>query len=333
MIDDEYTSRFLELLRYVPYVTGEKVNIHRFISRLPVAFKDKIDFDEPRSLEEAIHKLRHCYEKSEHRSETKLDWRALDNKREYYQTSIIEINGKLCDQVISILIDLGSSYSYVSPHLVDKCGLSKELHAKSWLMQLDTDTNKRVHHWVRACAFYLNGMPTATHLNVFPLGLYNMFLGMDWLYLHRTKVDFYDKSIECVDGNGEPRVLQGKKKATSVRMVTTMQAKHSCMKGCMLFLVHISSDKSKEVEDADVLSRYPVLQQFKDVFPKDILEFPPHREVHLSIELVPREIPTSKAPYKMSTPELVELKLQLKEMLDKGYIRPSVSPWGERYFL
>ncbi len=40
------------------------------------------------------------------------------------------------------------------------------------------------------------------------------------------------------------------------------------------------------------------------------------------------EAPTSKAPYKMSTPELVELKLQLKEMLDKGYIRPSVSPWG-----
>ena len=47
-----------------------------------------------------------------------------------------------------------------------------------------------------------------------------------------------------------------------------------------------------------------------------------------SIELVPRETPTTKAPYKMSTPELVELKLHLKEMLDKGYIRPSVSRWG-----
>ena len=46
------------------------------------------------------------------------------------------------------------------------------------------------------------------------------------------------------------------------------------------------------------------------------------------IELVLGETPTSKAPYKMSTPKLVELKLQLKEMLDKGYIRPSVSLWG-----
>ena len=48
-----------------------------------------------------------------------------------------------------------------------------------------------------------------------------------------------------------------------------------------------------------------------------------------SIELVPGATPTSKAPYRTSTINLVELKLQLKKMFDKGYIRPSVSPWGE----
>ena len=70
----------------------------------------------------------------------------------------------------------------------------------------------------------------------------------------------------------------------------------------MLFVVHISSDKGKEVEDVDIFSRYPVLQQFKDVFPKDILELPPHMEVEFSIELVPGAAPASKAPYRMSTP-------------------------------
>ena len=89
-------------------------------------------------------------------------------------------------------------------------------------MQLTIGTKKQVHHWVRACAFYLNGMPTATHLNVLPLGSYSMFLGMDWLYLHIRKVDCYDKAIECLDDNGEQIFLWGKKKATSVRMVTTM---------------------------------------------------------------------------------------------------------------
>ena len=80
------------------------------------------------------------------------------------------MDGKLCDQVISILIDTGSNYSCVSPNLVDKCGLSKELHAQSWLVKLAMGTKKRVHHWVRACAFDLNGMLTTTHLNVLPLG-------------------------------------------------------------------------------------------------------------------------------------------------------------------
>lgn len=62
------------------------------------------------------------------------------------------------------------------------------------------------------------------------------------------------------------------------------------------------------------------------MFPVEIPTLPPHREVDFSIELIPRGAPTFKAPYRMSTPELVELKLQLKDMLDKGYIRSIISP-------
>ena len=171
-------------------------------------------------------------------------------------------------------------------------------------------------------------MPTIAHLNIFPLGSYNILLGMDWLYLHMTKLDCYEKSIECLDNNGEQIFLQGKNKSISVRMVTTMQAKHSRRKGCVLFEVHISSEKGNEVVDVDVLRRYPDLQQFQDILLVEISEFPPHNKVVFSIELIPGETPTSKAPYKMSTPELVEMKLKLNEMLEKGYIRLSSSPWG-----
>ena len=75
------------------------------------------------------------------------------------------------------------------------------------------------------------------------------------------------------------------------------------------FVVHISSDKGKEVEDAKMFKRYAILQQFRDMFPAEILELPPHKEVKFSIELVLGEAPTSKAPYMISTIELVELKL------------------------
>jgi len=120
-----------------------------------------------------------------------------------HEASIIDMENKQSDQVVSILIDPESSYSHINLDLVYKCGLRKEVHAKSWLVQLATSTKKRVHHWVRACAFELNGMPTTTHLNVLPLGSYNIILVMGWLYFHRTKVDCFDKSIECMDDNGE----------------------------------------------------------------------------------------------------------------------------------
>jgi len=103
---------------------------------------------------------------------------ALDNKHADHQVSIIEMDSKLCDQVVSIFIEPRSNYSYVNPELVDKCGLNKEVHTKYWLVQLAISTKKRVHHWVRALAFELNGMPTSTHLNVLSLGSYGMLFGV-----------------------------------------------------------------------------------------------------------------------------------------------------------
>ena len=64
------------------------------------------------------------------------------------------------------------------------------------------------------------------------------------------------------------------------------------------------------------------------MFPKEILGLLPKRDIDFTIELVPGVAPVSRAPYRMTMPELMELKMQLQEMLDKNYIHPSVSPWG-----
>jgi hypothetical protein len=72
---------------------------------------------------------------------------------------------------------------------------------------------------------------------------------------------------------------------------------------------------------------YAVLKEFEDVF-REISGFPPKRDIDFSINLMPRATPISKTPYRMSTPELKELQMQLEELLKKGYICPSVSPWG-----
>jgi hypothetical protein len=76
------------------------------------------------------------------------------------------------------------------------------------------------------------------------------------------------------------------------------------------------------------LKNFPVVREFVDIFPKELPGFPPERELEFTIELKPGTEPIARTPYRMSMPELQELKMQLKELLDLGLIHPSVSPWG-----
>ena len=76
------------------------------------------------------------------------------------------------------------------------------------------------------------------------------------------------------------------------------------------------------------LDQYPVLSEFKDVFPNELPGLPPERELDFTIDLKSSAEPISKTPYRMIALEHCELKMQLKELLDLGLIRPSVSPWG-----
>ena len=77
-----------------------------------------------------------------------------------------------------------------------------------------------------------------------------------------------------------------------------------------------------------VQEEVPVVQDFPDVFPEELPGMPPDREIEFLIELLPGTTPISKRPYRMPPNDLEEIKQQIKELLEKGYIRPSSSPWG-----
>jgi hypothetical protein len=118
--------------------------------------------------------------------------------------------------------------------------------------------------------------------------------------------------------------VKGIPRPISIREISALQLKICFRKGCQLYAAHVEetdNTKGPSLED------FSVLQKFEDVF-QEILGFPPKREIDFSIDLVPRVALVSKTPYRMSTPELKELQMQLEELLKKGCIRPSVSPWG-----
>jgi hypothetical protein len=102
-----------------------------------------------------------------------------------------------------------------------------------------------------------------------------------------------------------------------VRQISALQVKKYCRKGCLLYAIQVLNfvkNSKPSLED------HPILREYKYVFPEEVLGLPPRRYIGFSIELVPRAVSVSRTPYRMSTPELVELKLQLEEMLDKCYI-------------
>ncbi|GAB2279902.1 hypothetical protein Dimus_039391 [Dionaea muscipula] len=96
------------------------------------------------------------------------------------------------------------------------------------------------------------------------------------------------------------------------------------MRGCEGFLAYVVETRTDEPRLEDI----PVVREFADVFPNDLPGLPPDREVEFVIDLLPDTRPISKAPYRMTPVELKELSAQLQELLDKGFIRTSVSPWG-----
>ena len=112
---------------------------------------------------------------------------------------MVEVAGKIVDQSISILIDPGSTHSYISPRVVEVCSLRKVKHSKSWLVQLATGTKRKANLAVEKCPLVINGLSTCIDLNVLPLSSYDVLIGMDWLEYHRVKLDCYNKTFKFMD--------------------------------------------------------------------------------------------------------------------------------------
>ena len=112
--------------------------------------------------------------------------------------------------------------------------------------------------------------------------------------------------------------------SSAVKIISMIRAQKCMHQGCRAYLAYVVdiAPKPKELEDV------PVVCQFPDVFPDDLPVMPPEREVEFRIYLVPGAKPVAKAPYWLEPSEMKELMSQLQDLLDKGFIRPSISPWG-----
>ncbi|KAL5567777.1 hypothetical protein UlMin_024352 [Ulmus minor] len=108
-------------------------------------------------------------------------------------------------------------------------------------------------------------------------------------------------------------------------IISSMRARKLLSSGCQGYLATVVDTTHEEKFKPEEIA---VVREFPDVFPEELPGIPPEREISFEIELLPGSAPVSKAPYRMAPAELKELQIQLQELLDKGFIRPSYSPWG-----
>ena len=153
---------------------------------------------------------------------------------------------------------------------------------------------------------------------------FDAILGIDWLSRHHATVDCYRKEVRfCRPGETEV-VFYGLRKTLPNSIMTTMKASkmlHKSYQGYLAYSIEVR-DSGSRLEDI------PIVREFLDIFPEDLSGTTPNREIDFQIELAPGTKPISKAPYKMAPLKLKELKVQMEELVNKGFVRPRTSPWG-----
>ena len=117
--------------------------------------------------------------------------------------------------------------------------------------------------------------------------------------------------------------IQGRFGRNPLKVVKANKLVSGLKKGLPLYILKIN--KPEKVEKVQEPSW---LREYQDVSPKEMTNLPPKRELDHEIELIPRAQPIARLPYKMSPSKALELKNQLNQLLEQGFIKPSVLPWG-----
>ncbi|WVZ84506.1 hypothetical protein U9M48_031535 [Paspalum notatum var. saurae] len=195
------------------------------------------------------------------------------------------------DHPTVVLFDSGASFTFISKAYALKHGYEI--------------TELKQKYRITAAASSIN-TKYKSHSEGLVFARIDVILGMEWLKQHNAMIDVGSRTVQLRSSSGTDVIIH---------MPLHKHVSHT---------VNVAEAQT----EAQALAKVPVACDYPDVFPEELPRLPPDREVEFRIDLVPGTAPVSKRPSRMAPDELKELKTQLQEQLDKGFIRPSSSPWG-----
>ncbi|GKB42243.1 putative reverse transcriptase domain-containing protein [Tanacetum coccineum] len=237
--------------------------------------------------------------------------------RDPYATSPRDVNARtqlfeaslwstftLNNHFATTLFDSGADYSFVSTTFIPLLGLEPNELGFKYEIEIASGQLVEIDKVIKGCKLEIEGHVFDIDLIPFGHGSFDVIIGMDWLSNYKAEIICHEKVVRIPLPDGKVLRVLGERPKEKARFLMGAKA----------------GDKKQE--------EIVVVRDFPEVFLDDLSGLPPIQEIEFRIELIPGATPVAKSPYRLAPSELEELSGQLKELQDKGFIRPSSSPWG-----
>ncbi|GKD70733.1 putative reverse transcriptase domain-containing protein [Tanacetum coccineum] len=200
-----------------------------------------------------------------------------------------------------VLFDSGADYSFISTNFLPLINMKSSVISLGYEVKIASSIKVETNKIIRGCRLELEGHTFIIYLIPFGYGSFDVIVGMDWLSKLRAKIVCYEKIIQILLSNRDILEVHGERPEGNMKQLKTMK---------------VTEPKLEDI---------PVVREFLGVFPEDLLRLPPSRKVEFHINLILGAMLVAKSPYRLAPTEMQELSNQLKELQEKGFIRPSSS--------
>ncbi|GJY40059.1 putative reverse transcriptase domain-containing protein [Tanacetum coccineum] len=189
----------------------------------------------------------------------------------------------------------------------------------------------RVNTLIRGCTLNFLNHPFNIHLLPVEMGSFDVIMRMDWLSKYQA-VNVCDEKIIRIPFGKEILIVRGDKSShehgSRLNIISYTKTQKYLLKGCQVFLAHVTTKKAEDKSEEKRLEDVPIVRDFPEVFLEDLSGIPPAQQVEFQIDLIPGAALVARAPYRLALSEMKGIGDQLQELSEKGFIRPSSSPWG-----
>ncbi|GJU70702.1 putative reverse transcriptase domain-containing protein [Tanacetum coccineum] len=231
----------------------------------------------------------------------------------------------------SMLFNSGANRSFVSFTFSALLDVVPSTLDTSYAIKLADGRILETNVVLRSCTLGLLGHSFDIDLMPIELGSFDVIIDMDWLAKYHALIVCNEKVVRIPYAD-EVLIIRGDdcdgRSKSKLNIISCMKTQKYIHKGCQVYLAQVTSKKTEDKLEEKRLEDVSIVREFLEVFPEDFPRLPPARKVEFQVNLVPGTAPVARAPCRLAPAKMQELSTQLQELYEKGFIRPSSSPWG-----